>query len=182
MRLAYRKDIDGLRAVAVSLVLAFHVFPHEISGGFTGVDVFFVISGFLITGLIGSGLREGNFSFAEFYGRRVRRIFPALAAVLAAALVAGWLLLFPADYENLGKHVAGGAAFVADLTAFSDTGYFDLPAEAKPMLHLWSLGIEEQFYILWPALLWLAWRRVGRSSSRALFCSPRSRGTCDRAA
>jgi peptidoglycan/LPS O-acetylase OafA/YrhL len=161
VRLAYRKDIDGLRAVAVSLVLAFHVFPHEITGGFTGVDVFFVISGFLITGLIGSGLREGNFSFAEFYARRVRRIFPALATVLAAALAAGWLLLFPADYENLGKHVAGGAAFVANLTLWQDTGYFDLPAEAKPMLHLWSLGIEEQFYILWPALLWVAWRRPG---------------------
>lgn len=161
MHLAYRKDIDGLRAVAVSLVLAFHVYPRAITGGFTGVDVFFVISGFLITGLIGSGLREGNFSFAKFYSRRVRRIFPALVTVLAAALAAGWLLLFPADYENLGKHVAGGAAFVANLTLFQDTGYFDLPAEAKPMLHLWSLGIEEQFYILWPALLWLAWRRSG---------------------
>ena len=159
MHLAYRKDIDGLRAVAVSLVVAFHVYPRAVTGGFTGVDVFFVISGFLITGLIVSGLREGNLSFAEFYARRIRRIFPTLATVLAASLAAGWFLLFPSDYANLAKHVAGGAAFVANFTLLQDTGYFDLPAESKPMLHLWSLGIEEQFYILWPALLWLAWRR-----------------------
>jgi len=157
LELHYRKDIDGLRAIAVLLVVLFHVHPHELTGGFIGVDVFFVISGFLITGLICSGLRDGSFSLIDFYARRIRRIFPALAVVLAASMVAGWLVLFPADYLNLGKHVAASAAFVANFTLLQDTGYFDTPAALKPALHLWSLGIEEQFYLLWPTLMLLAW-------------------------
>jgi peptidoglycan/LPS O-acetylase OafA/YrhL len=161
LELHYRKDIDGLRAIAVLLVVLFHVHPHRFTGGFIGVDVFFVISGFLITGLISSGLRDGSFSLVEFYARRIRRIFPALAVVLAASMVAGWLVLFPADYLNLGKHVAASAAFVANFTLLQDTGYFDTPSALKPVLHLWSLGIEEQFYLVWPTLMLLAWRRRG---------------------
>jgi len=150
LELQYRKDIDGLRAIAVLLVILFHVHPHRVTGGFIGVDVFFVISGFLITGLIASGLRDGSFRLLDFYARRIRRIFPALAVVLAACLAVGWLVLFPADYLNLGKHVAASAAFVANFTLLHDTGYFDTPSALKPVLHLWSLGIEEQFYLLWP--------------------------------
>jgi peptidoglycan/LPS O-acetylase OafA/YrhL len=159
--LEYRKDIDGLRAVAVLLVVMFHVHPRLITGGFVGVDIFFVISGFLITGLIGSGLRDRNFSLLNFYSRRIRRIFPALAIVLAVSMAVGWFVLFPDDYENLGKHVVGSAAFLANVTLWTDVGYFDAPAEFKPLLHVWSLGIEEQFYMLWPALLLLtrSWRR-----------------------
>jgi peptidoglycan/LPS O-acetylase OafA/YrhL len=168
VELQYRKDIDGLRAVAVLLVVMFHVHPRLITGGFVGVDIFFVISGFLITGLITSGLRDGSFSLLDFYARRIRRIFPALAIVLAVSLVAGWFVLFPADYENLGEHVAAGAAFVANFTLLRDAGYFDAPAELKPVLHLWSLGIEEQFYMLWPALLLLT--RSWRHGSLVLAC------------
>lgn len=154
----YRKDIDGLRAIAVLLVVVFHVYPHKVTGGFIGVDVFFVISGFLITRLIDAELRDGDFSLLDFYARRIRRIFPALALVLAACLAAGWFVLFPADYRNLGKHVAASAGFIANFSLWRDAGYFDDPSELKPVLHLWSLGIEEQFYILWPTLLLIAWR------------------------
>src|SRR5690349_4919064 len=147
-----------MRAVAVLLVVLFHVYPRLLTGGFIGVDVFFVVSGFLITGLICSGLRDGTFSLSGFYVRRIRRIFPALAVVLAACMATGWLLLFPADYQNMGKHVAASAAFVANFTLWGDAGYLDTPSELKPVLHLWSLGIEEQFYILWPLLVLATWR------------------------
>src|ERR1700722_19961193 len=153
MKPEYRADIDGLRAVAVALVVAFHAFPAAVTGGFVGVDVFFVISGYLISGLILSDLRASNFSFARFYARRVRRIFPALAVVLAAAVVFGWLRLPPARYQSLGLHTLAGAFFFPNLLSWSEVGYFDLAAETKPLLHLWSLGVEEQFYLVWPLLL-----------------------------
>jgi peptidoglycan/LPS O-acetylase OafA/YrhL len=156
--LAYRRDIDGLRAVAVLAVVLFHAFPEWLRGGFIGVDVFFVISGFLITGILLRELQGGSFSFAGFYARRVRRIFPALLLVLAASLAFGWLALFPDEYEQLGKHVVGGAGFAANFFYWAQVGYFDTAAETKPLLHLWSLGIEEQFYILWPVILLLGWR------------------------
>ena len=126
--------------------------------GFIGVDVFFVISGFLITRLIVVGLESGSFTLADFYARRIRRIFPALALVLTVSLVAGWLLLFPLDYRDLGKHVAAAAVFIANFTFLQEAGYFDTSSELKPLLHLWSLGVEEQFYIVWPVLMLLAWR------------------------
>ncbi|MCA1857910.1 acyltransferase [Massilia oculi] len=156
---AYRPDIDGLRAVAVLSVLLFHAFPAWLRGGFIGVDVFFVISGFLITGILLRELEQGSFSFAGFYARRIRRIFPALLLVLAACLAFGWMALFPDEYQQLGKHVVGGASFAANFFYWAQVGYFDTAAETKPLLHLWSLGIEEQFYILWPVFLLLAWRR-----------------------
>jgi len=155
---AYRRDIDGLRAVAVLAVVLFHAFPEWLRSGFIGVDVFFVISGFLITGILLRELQGGSFSFAGFYARRVRRIFPALVLVLAASLAFGWLALFPDEYEQLGKHVVGGAGFAANFFYWAQVGYFDTAAETKPLLHLWSLGIEEQFYILWPVILLLGWR------------------------
>lgn len=149
----YRSDIDGLRAVAVVAVVLFHAFPTIMPGGFVGVDVFFVISGYLITGIIAGDLRGGTFSLVDFYAKRARRIFPALVVVLIATLMAGWFVLLADEYALLGKHTAGGAAFVANLVLMLEAGYFDISAKYKPLLHLWSLGVEEQFYFVWPALL-----------------------------
>lgn len=156
--LVYRPDVDGLRAVAVTLVVLFHAFPKQLSGGFVGVDIFFIISGFLISTIILSGFERQNFNFANFYGRRVKRIFPALLLTLAACVGFGWFVLLASEYKTLGKHIAGGAGFVANFILLSESGYFDADAIQKPLLHLWSLGIEEQFYIVWPLLLWSAYR------------------------
>ncbi len=154
----YRADIDGLRAAAVAAVLLFHGFPALLGGGFVGVDVFFVISGYLITGILLDGLDRGRLDLIGFYRRRVRRIFPALLVVLAACFAAGWLVLFADEFARLGKHIAAGAGFVANFALWREAGYFDIDAAAKPLLHLWSLAIEEQFYLAWPLLLWLARR------------------------
>lgn len=157
--LKYRPDIDGLRAVAVLAVVGFHAFPKSFRGGYVGVDVFFVISGFLISGIIFQALEQGNFSLKEFYVRRIRRIFPALFVVLTACYALGWWLLFADEFAQLTWHIGAGAGFVANLALWSEAGYFDSAAETKPLLHLWSLGIEEQFYFIWPFLLSLTWRR-----------------------
>jgi peptidoglycan/LPS O-acetylase OafA/YrhL len=154
----YRADIDGLRAVAVAIVVAYHAFPRHLAGGFIGVDVFFVISGYLISGIILGALAQQRFSVADFYARRIRRIFPALAIVLASVAAAGWFLLFADDYQRLGRHIAAGAAFAANFVLWEESSYFDTAAEFKPLLHLWSLGIEEQFYLVWPLLLVFASR------------------------
>ena len=151
----YRSDIDGLRAIAVLSVLVFHAFPEWISGGFVGVDVFFVISGFLISTIIFENINQQRFSFVEFYSRRINRIFPALFAVLIFSYAFGWLNLLADDFAQLGKHIAGGAGFVSNIVLWSESGYFDKAAELKPLLHLWSLGIEEQFYFVWPLAIWL---------------------------
>jgi peptidoglycan/LPS O-acetylase OafA/YrhL len=155
----YRPDIDGLRAAAVIFVVIFHAFPEWIKGGFIGVDIFFVISGFLISTIIFENLDRGTFSFSEFYARRVKRIFPALLLVLISVLVFGWFVLLADEYMQLGKHVASGAGFISNIILWGEAGYFDNSAETKPLLHLWSLGIEEQFYIVWPLLLWFAWKQ-----------------------
>lgn len=162
--IAYRPDIDGLRAVAVLLVVAFHAFPTRVQGGFMGVDIFFVISGYLICWIILKDLEQESFSFSNFYARRILRIFPALLLVLATALVTGWLTLLPDEYRALGKHIFGGAAFIDNILLWRETGYFDAAAKAKPLLHLWSLGIEEQFYIVFPLLLWLSAKRHFRAA------------------
>ncbi len=154
----YRPDIDGLRAVAVGLVVVFHAFPGVLPHGFIGVDVFFVISGFLISTMIFRQVEAGTFSITSFYARRLRRLFPALIVVLAAVYIAGWWLLLPGELAQLGKHVAGGAGFSANLLLWAEAGYFDAAGESKPLLHLWSLGVEEQFYLFWPVLLRLLWR------------------------
>jgi peptidoglycan/LPS O-acetylase OafA/YrhL len=155
----YRPDIDGLRAIAVGAVLTYHAFPSLLPGGFIGVDIFFVISGFLITTIILQSLAAGDFSYRDFYARRIRRIFPALILVLAATLAFGWYVLLSGEFAQLGKQITGGAAFFANFVFLGEAGYFDATAETKPLLHLWSLGIEEQFYIFWPLLLGVAWRR-----------------------
>ncbi len=156
---SYRPDIDGLRAIAVLAVVGFHAFPSWVTGGFIGVDVFFVISGYLISTIIVVNLARGQFSFLGFYIRRIRRVFPALVLVLAASLVAGWFLLLPFEYKLFGKQVAAAAAYVSNFLLWSEAGYFDIDSEVKPLLHLWSLGIEEQFYLVWPLLLAIAWKR-----------------------
>ena len=155
----YRPDIDGLRAIAVLSVVGFHVFPYWINGGFIGVDIFFVISGFLISTIIIGSLERNSFSFVEFYARRIKRIFPALLLVLSACFVFGWFALLADEYKQLGKHIAGAASFILNFLLWNESGYFDTTAETKPLLHLWSLGIEEQFYIIWPFFLWFAWKQ-----------------------
>src|SRR6185503_9535403 len=135
----YRPDIDGLRGIAVLAVIAFHFFPGKFPGGFVGVDVFFVVSGFLITSII----VNPQFTFTEFYSRRVRRIFPALALLLGVCLIVGWFTLPALYFEQLGKHSAAGAGFVSNLALWRESGYFG--SDNKILLHLWSLGIEEQF-------------------------------------
>ena len=155
---AYRSEVDGLRAFAVLSVVAFHAFPYFVVGGFVGVDVFFVISGFLITSHIFENLDKKSFSFGDFYGRRIRRIFPSLITIMIFSLIFGWFVLLADEFNQLGKHIAAGAGFVSNFIFAAEIGYFDAEAEFKPMLHLWSLAVEEQFYIFWPLILWLAWK------------------------
>lgn len=159
-RHGYRADIDGLRAVAVVPVVLFHAGIAHFSGGYVGVDVFFVISGYLITRLIAGEIQRGAFSLARFYERRIRRIFPALFAMLGASLIAGLILFLPRDFENFGRNLVGVAGFVSNIFFWAQTDYFDGPAELKPLLHTWSLAVEEQFYIVFPLFLaWMARRR-----------------------
>lgn len=155
----YRPDIDGLRAMAVLPVVAFHAFPTWVTGGFIGVDIFFVISGFLISRLILEELAHGTFTFSGFFARRIKRIFPALILVLACCYAFGWFALFSDEFQQLGKHIAAGAGFSSNIILWFEAGYFDNSGETKPLLHLWSLGIEEQFYILWPLLIWACWKK-----------------------
>jgi peptidoglycan/LPS O-acetylase OafA/YrhL len=157
--LQYRPDIDGLRGLAVGLVVAYHAFPELRTGGFIGVDVFFVISGYLITQLVLSGLQVGTFTLSEFYRRRVRRIAPALLVMLTACFFAGWLLLLPAELRWLGSSIKWCVPFLANVYFARTGGYFDRVAELNPLIHLWSLGVEEQFYLAWPVLLALAAKR-----------------------
>jgi len=156
--IAYRPDIDGLRAVAVGLVVLFHAWPKWLRSGFIGVDIFFVISGFLITSIILKDLRQREFTIRGFYVRRIRRIFPALITVVLAVLAFGWYVLLQQEFAQLGKHVAAAAGFVSNLVLWSESGYWDNDSVTKPLLHLWSLGVEEQFYLVWPVALALCFR------------------------
>ena len=153
----HRSDIEGLRGVAVLAVVAVHAWPEALRGGFVGVDIFFVLSGYLITGLMLGALAQGRFSLADFYRRRVLRLFPALCAVLIFCAVAA-VFTFPSEARQIGKHIVASALFASNLALWQEAGYFDASSESKPLLHLWSLGIEEQFYLLWPLLLPAAWR------------------------
>ena len=153
--LVYRRDIDGLRAVAVIAVVLFHFGVPGFSGGFVGVDVFFVISGYLITSIIWRQREAGRFSFVEFWARRARRILPALFVLLMAVLVAGWFLMAPKDYEELGRSVRYQVMFASNLLFMRQEGYFDAASDLKPLLHTWSLAVEEQFYIVFPLILTL---------------------------
>lgn len=161
-----RADIDGLRAVAILSVLAYHAFPEWLPGGFVGVDIFFVISGFLITLAISRAERAGE-GFAYFYVRRAWRILPALLVVVAASLAFGWFTLLSREYSPLGRHAVASVASVANFVFWDEVGYFDDSAAMKPLLHLWSLGVEMQMYLLWPALLFAA-RRLGKIRGAAL--------------
>jgi peptidoglycan/LPS O-acetylase OafA/YrhL len=161
-RLGYRPDIDGLRAVAVGLVVLYHAWPKWLRSGFIGVDVFFVISGFLITSIILQDLERQTFSIREFYIRRIKRIFPALVTVVLATLFFGWYVLLQNEFAQLGKHIVAAATFLSNLVLWNEAGYFDNDAVTKPLLHLWSLGVEEQFYLVWPLMLAMFFRlRVG---------------------
>lgn len=158
--LKYRPDIDGLRALAVLGVVVFHAFPTLLSGGFIGVDVFFVISGYLITQIINNSIQEKRFSITEFYSRRINRIFPALLIVMLSALFFSWAFVLPSDFKLIGKHITGGIGFVQNLVLYNEVGYFDSSAKVKPLLHLWSLGVEEQFYLILPILAVITARRL----------------------
>jgi peptidoglycan/LPS O-acetylase OafA/YrhL len=154
----YRPEIDGLRAVAVLSVLIYHAFPNTLPGGFVGVDIFFVISGFLITHILHEELQKDCFSLWNFYQRRIRRIFPALLTIFLIGTLLGWIILTPAEYELFGTHMIAGAGFVPNILFWREAGYFDKEAITKPLLHLWSLGVEEQFYLVWPVVLWVSWK------------------------
>jgi peptidoglycan/LPS O-acetylase OafA/YrhL len=156
---AYRPDIDGLRALAILLVIGYHYFG--LPGGYIGVDVFFVISGYLITAMLLADLRGSRLSLLDFYARRVRRIVPPLLVVIMASFFVGWAWLMPYDFRTLSAEIWASALYVFNIVLWHQSGYFDAAADTKPLLHLWSLAVEEQFYLVWPAILLLAnrWKR-----------------------
>jgi peptidoglycan/LPS O-acetylase OafA/YrhL len=156
----YRADVDGLRAVAVAAVVFFHLTPTLLPGGFLGVDVFFVISGYLISGIILDDIRRRRFSLATFYLRRARRILPALLVMFAGVVPLAALVLMPDELERFGRSLTASSLFVPNFALWREAGYFDAESGAKPFLHLWSLGVEEQFYLLWPMLLVLLVRML----------------------
>jgi peptidoglycan/LPS O-acetylase OafA/YrhL len=151
--LKFRKDINGLRAIAVIAVVLFHFNPSWVPGGFAGVDVFFVISGFLMTGIIFRGIEQDKFSILKFYIARANRIIPALAVLCLVLLVFGWFYLTPLDYKALGKHVGSSMGFLSNVIYWRESGYFDAASHEKWLLHTWSLSAEWQFYIIYPLVL-----------------------------
>lgn len=166
----YRDDIQGLRAVAVGLVVFFHAFPHLLPGGFVGVDVFFVISGYVITNSIANDISKNGSSLGpllfRFYQKRIRRILPALSVTLVATLIAGWFLSPPSEYSAISESVVFSAIGAGNLYFYWNTGYFNPAAAEQPLLHMWSLGVEEQFYLVWPLLLSLIlWMLRDRTAS-----------------
>ena len=154
----YRREIDGLRAVAVLPVILFHAGFESFSGGFVGVDVFFVISGYLITTIILADKEQGTFSLLHFYERRARRILPALFLILLVSLPAAWLWLLPSDMKSFSQSLVAVSTFVSNILFWREAGYWDTASELKPLLHTWSLAVEEQFYLLFPLFLMMMWR------------------------
>jgi peptidoglycan/LPS O-acetylase OafA/YrhL len=165
---SYRSDIDGLRAIAVLSVVIFHAFPRILPGGFIGVDIFFVISGYLITRILAERALRGRIGYREFYARRINRIFPALITVTLSILAAGYFLLYTDEYLQLSSHILWSTFFSSNFALYLEAGYFDNVAESKPALHLWSLAVEEQFYIIWPAVIAATFRTPGITSRKAL--------------
>lgn len=159
MNIKYRPDIDGLRGLQILALIGYHAFPKLIPGGYIGVSIFFVISGYLITLILLKGFNSGSFNFLDFYIKRVRRIFPSLVIILIFSIIVGYFLLPPQEYAQIGKYTLGGFLFIDNFIAWTESGYFDGTAELKPLLHLWSLGIEEQYYLLWPLFLWVIFTR-----------------------
>ena len=162
----FRRDINGLRAVAVVLVVLFHFGLLGMEGGFIGVDVFFVISGFLMTGIIYSRMEQGRFTASRFYLDRCRRIVPALAFLCLFLLIVGWFLLLPADYEALGTEVLGSLAFVSNLLFWKQAGYFEQASHDQWLLHTWSLSVEWQFYLVYPILILVLRKMVSAANTR----------------
>lgn len=163
----WRKDITGLRALAVVPVLIFHAFPNLLPGGFYGVDIFFVISGYLISGIIFRGLLAEDFSFCSFYSKRIKRIIPNLVAVLLFVIAIGWFLTTIEEYKKICGNVSHSALFYQNFTLMVEDDYFGVLAQNNPLLHIWSLSIEEQFYLLFPLLCFLIWR-IGKHSKALL--------------
>lgn len=161
----YRREIDGLRALAVLPVMLFHAGFSGVSGGFVGVDVFFVISGYLITGILISEQAAGTFTLTGFYERRARRILPALFVVLLACLPFAWAWLLPSDLKAFARSLAAAAISLSNVLFWRESGYFDTSSELKPLLHTWSLGVEEQYYMVFPCCCW-AWRAGGHAGHR----------------
>ena len=166
----YRADIDGLRALAVIPVLFYHVGVPGFPGGFVGVDIFFVISGYLICGMIDGEIRSGSFSLGNFYKRRILRILPALFVMLLATCVLAYACCLPVELEDYSKSLASAVGSVSNVYFAQTAGYFDAPAETKPLLHTWSLGVEEQFYLIAPLLMLFAYS-VLRKRARLLFAA-----------
>jgi len=164
VRRDYREDIDWLRAIAVLAVVAFHFEMPAVFGGFVGVDIFFVISGYLITGIIQSEVKSGTFSFVQFYERRVRRLLPALYTMVALTTIPSFHYLLTSERSEFFRSVAAVVTFTSNFFFWFQTGYFDHAAVEKPLLHTWSLAVEEQFYLALPLLLWVLLRfaRGGR--------------------
>ena len=158
----YRADIDGLRALAVVPVLFYHVGIPGFAGGFVGVDIFFVISGYLICGMIDEDIRDGSFSLAKFYKRRILRILPALFVMFLVTSILAYIYCLPVELEDYSKSLASAIGSVSNVYFAATAGYFDAPAETKPLLHTWSLGVEEQFYLIVPLLMLLCYRFVAQ--------------------
>jgi peptidoglycan/LPS O-acetylase OafA/YrhL len=154
----YRREIDGLRALAVMPVILFHAGFRVFSGGFVGVDVFFAISGYLISSIILMEIERGSFSVVRFYERRARRILPALFLIMGCCVICGYAWMMPDEYKNLGQSLVATTFFSNNILLALTTGYWDMASEFKPLLHTWSLGVEEQFYVLFPLTLILIWR------------------------
>ena len=154
----YRAEIDGLRALAVVPVILFHAGFELFSGGFVGVDVFFVISGYLITTILIEDIDNNRFSIVNFYDRRARRILPALFFVMLVCIPFAWMWMLPNQMNDFAKSLVAVTLFASNILFWRESGYFDAAAEEKPLLHTWSLAVEEQYYLLFPIFLILAWR------------------------
>jgi peptidoglycan/LPS O-acetylase OafA/YrhL len=165
----YRKEIDGLRALAVLPVILFHAGFTTFSGGFVGVDIFFVISGYLITTIIVDEMDKGSFSLLNFYERRARRILPALFFVMLCTLPFAWFWMLPQDLKSFSQSLVAVPLFASNVLFWLTSGYFDTASELKPLLHSWSLAVEEQYYVFFPLFLMLAWK-VGKSKIDS--CNP----------
>ena len=152
---AYRPDLNGLRGLSVLLVLFFHLDLEYFKGGFLGVDVFFVLSGYFISKNILFDIENKKFSFLVFYQKRIRRLFPALFTTLLLTLVAGYFYLTANNYERLASSAQYSVFSLSNFFFYLETGYFDTSSKLKPLLHMWSLSVEEQFYLFWPLLLFI---------------------------